>query len=96
MNKIIIKNNNKLILIIVLIIILIIILIIYNIYKHETFDSQNPTTTNSTVKTPLDRTKLYGSLFIDNLDEQINSMTDPDIKYEEKRNELNQYSDILL
>ena len=87
-------NNIKLILIIIIVIIL--ILIIYNIYKNETFESKNPTTTNSDLKIPLDRTQLYGSIFIDKLDEQIKSMTDPDIKYEEKRNELNKYIDILL
>jgi hypothetical protein len=43
-----------------------------------------------------DRTKLYGSLFLDNLNEQIKNMTDPSITYDDKRIDIIKYSDILL
>ena len=95
-NSLKINKLNLILIIIVLFIILYIIYTYFHNYKNETFDVKTPTTTNSVLKIPIDRTKLYGSLFIDNLDEQIKDMTDPDIKYEEKRNELNKYSDILL
>ena len=44
---------------------------------------------------PIDRTQLYGSIFLDKLDEQIKQMTDPDIKYDTKRIQLNKYDDVL-
>lgn len=44
----------------------------------------------------IDRTRLYGSLFLDNLDSQIISMSNPPIKYDTKRLELTRYSDMLL
>ena len=88
---------SKLILIVFIIFIILSFIIKYN--THEIFDN-NPSTTqpdkNNTPNTPIDRTKLYGSLFLDKLDEVIHNMTDPDIKYETKRIELNKYSDILL
>jgi len=42
------------------------------------------------------RTLLYGSLFLDNLDDQIKHLTDPQIKYDTKRIDIIKYSDILL
>lgn len=42
------------------------------------------------------RTLLYGSLFLDNLDEQIKRLTDPPITYDTKRIEIIKYSDVLL
>jgi len=44
----------------------------------------------------IDRTILYGNLFLDNLDKQIINMTNPPVKYNSKRIELNRYSDMLL
>jgi len=44
---------------------------------------------------PIERTQLYGSIFLDKLDEQIKQMTNPDIKYDTKRIQLNQYDDVL-
>ena len=90
----------KLILIVFIIFIILSFIIKYN--NHEIFDNEPSTTqpddndNNNTTTTPIDRTKLYGSLFLDKLDEVIKNMTDPDIKYESKRIELNKYSDILL
>lgn len=60
-------------------------------------------TTNSRYETFQDivveeknRTLLYGSLFLDNLNKQIKNMTDPPILYDEKRIDIIKYSDILL
>jgi hypothetical protein len=44
---------------------------------------------------PLDRTKLYGSLFLDGLDNVIKKMTNPDIEYDTKRMQLFRYYDTL-
>jgi hypothetical protein len=88
---------SKLILIVFIIFIILTFIIKYN--TREKFNN-NPSTTqpdkNDKNNTPIDRTKLYGSLFLDNLDEVIKNMSNPDIKYETKRIELNNYSDILL
>ena len=43
-----------------------------------------------------DRTLLYGSLFLDKLNEQIKNMTDPRIQYNDKQIEIIKYSDVLL
>lgn len=43
-----------------------------------------------------DRTQLYGSLFIDNLNKQIKKLTDPQIQYDTKRIDIIKYSDVLL
>lgn len=42
------------------------------------------------------KTLLYGSLFLDNLDEQIKNLTDPRIQYDSKRIDIIKYSDVLL
>ena len=42
------------------------------------------------------RTKLYGSLFLDKLNEQIKGMTDPPIQYDTKRIDIIKYADVLL
>jgi hypothetical protein len=42
------------------------------------------------------KTLLYGSLFLDKLDEQIKNMTDPRIQYDNKRIDIVKYSDVLL
>ena len=98
-----IKINNliiiSIVLIILLILIILILLILYNkIYKHVPFanDAKYTIPSFSTKPQPLDRTMLYGSLFLENLNKSIKNMSNPDIKYEEKRSELNNYSDILL
>ena len=55
-------------------------------------------TTNTNAKElfePIDRTKLYGSLFLDNLDEVIKNLTNPDIQYDTKRMQLFRYYDVL-
>ena len=70
---------------------------VYNIklFNYDSFVSlDTPTTTTMYVKN--DGTKLYGSLFLDNLNDVIINMTDPPINYNSKRIDLIKYSDILL
>jgi len=43
-----------------------------------------------------DRTLLYGSLFLDNLNKQIKNMTDPRIEYDDKRIDIIKYNDVLF
>jgi hypothetical protein len=43
-----------------------------------------------------DRTLLYGSLFLDKLNDQIKKMTDPRITYDDKRIDIIKYSDVLM
>jgi hypothetical protein len=95
------RNNYSLMIINSILLILIISILFYtNIYKNDYFSNNpsttNPLTTSPQLPQPIDRTKLYGSLFLDNLDKSIKNMSNPDIKYENKRIELNNYSDILL
>ena len=89
----------KLILIVLIVFVIFIILTFIIKYNtRELFDNQTTTTKfelNNNNKS-IEKTKLYGSLFLDKLDEVINNMTNPDIKYETKRIELNKYIDILL
>ena len=40
-----------------------------------------------------DGTKLYGSLFLDNLNDVVINMTDPPINYNSKRIDIIKYSD---
>ena len=79
-------RNNLLTFITVIFIIFIFSLFIYNI-NQETFLINNK---------PIEKTKLWGSLFSDNLPIQIQSLTNPPIIYDTKRIELIRYSDVLL
>jgi hypothetical protein len=87
-----------------LIIILIIIIILLSLFtsifiinklnrKNESFSIVGD---NGILPEPEDRTKLYGSLFLDNLPQVIKNMTDPSIKYDTKRIEIIRYNDVLL
>lgn len=84
-------NYNKLISVSIIvffiigIISLIILIILYNKKNNESFKPE-----------PLDRTILYGSIFLDNLDTQIQNLTNPPIMYDTKRIEIIRYSDLLL
>ena len=92
------NNLNNTIYIIIILFILIILIIVYNkVYKFDTFII-NPVTTNpnTTKPQPIDRTKLYGALFLENIEESIKNLSNPDIQYEANRIQLNNYSDILL
>lgn len=61
-------------------------------------NTTNPITTNpfTSKEYESNRTLLYGSLFLDNLNEQIQRLTNPPIQYDNKRIELVKYSDIVL
>jgi len=41
------------------------------------------------------RTLLYGSIFLDKLNDQIKNLTDPKIMYNSKRIDIIRYSDVL-
>ena len=92
------KVINNLILICTALFILLIVIIVYNkVYKFDTFIINQVTTNPNTTKPqPIDRTKLYGALFLENIDKTIKNLSNPDIEYEESRRHLNNYSDILL
>jgi len=83
-----------------LLLLFIFIIIIIILYKTKiiNFDPFLSTDTNTTTTKYIknDGTKLYGSLFLDNLNDILIKMTDPPIKYDSKRVELIKYSDILL
>lgn len=64
--------------------------------NFENGDTSMPTPTTIINKVEKDRTKLYGSLFLDNLDKQIKNLTDPKINYNTKRIDIIKYNDILL
>ena len=66
-------------------IILIYIITLYYKKYNETFKLE-----------PIDKTRLYGSIFLDNLDTQIKNLTDPPIIYDTKRIQIFKYNDILL
>ena len=71
--------------------ILILIIIILYTYTYDSFLTQD-----NSKQQNFERTQLYGSLFLEKLDEVIKNMTDPPINYDTKRIELNKYSDVLL
>ena len=90
-------KTNVLILLILIFIVLVIVsckLIFNNCFKtSEKFKNEYSNYSNEYEK---NRTKLYGSLFLDNLNKQIKNLTDPAIKYNNKRIEIIKYDDILL
>ena len=70
-----------------------IILLVLN-YKYNKYS--NSINYNMETFEPIDRTRLYGSIFLDNLNEQIIRLTDPPIAYDNKRIDIIKYSDVLL
>ena len=58
--------------------------------NYDSFDVPQTTQQN------IERTQLYGSLFLDNLNEVITNMSNPPILYDTKSIEINKYSDLLL
>jgi hypothetical protein len=92
-----IGKNYKLILI--LFILVLAIGIIYRNMHNETFRDASASAKANLFNDPRyekDRTLLYGSLFLDKLDEQIKGMTDPRIQYDTKRIDIIKYADVLL
>ena len=95
--------NNTIYIIIILFILIILIILCIKIYQTDTFYNNyslvNPTTTKQLITNKsnlIDRTKLYGALFLENIEESIKNLSNPDIQYEANRIQLNNYSDILL
>ncbi len=72
---------------VIIVILIIIYLVMYN--KYDNFDSPQ------TTKKSFERTQLYGSLFLDNLNTVITNMTDPPIMYDTKTIDLIKYSDVI-
>lgn len=73
--------------------------IIYMQLPKESFNNSSAIDRNNLFNDPRyekDRTQLYGSLFLDGLDEQIKRMTDPRIQYDTKRIDIIKYADVLL
>lgn len=90
------NSKNKLLFYLIIIIIFIILFILYyfKLYNYDSFLISN--LQDNPEFDSLERTKLYGSLFLDNLDSVIINMTDPSIKYDTKRIDIIKYNDILL
>ena len=82
-----IKDNK-----IYIIIILVLLIGIYILENTENFLIEK----NKDVIYEKDRTLLYGSLFLDNLNKQIKNMTDPRIEYDDKRIDIIKYNDVLF
>jgi hypothetical protein len=91
----------KIIVITLVIIVVVSIIYILNNKIITNTDSFEISNTNSLAisnrsEKPIERTQLYISLFLDNLDSVIQKLTDPDINYEPKRIDIIKYSDMLL
>ena len=84
--------NYKNIKVLALIFIILIIIIIIFCIKYNEYFALEP----EPEPKPIDKTLLYGSLFLDNLDTQIQNLTNPPIMYEQKRIDIIKYNDILL
>jgi len=93
-------NSNILYLLYISIIIILAILIYRILYKYNftlnNYDSFESPKSPKTTKPSFERTQLYGSLFLDNLNQVITNMTDPPILYDTKQIELIRYSDAVL
>jgi hypothetical protein len=94
-----ITKYNKIILVLFILVLAAVI-----IYINNHLESFRDASTSSSASANLftdpryekDRTLLYGSLFLDKLDEQIKGMTDPRIQYDTKRIDIIKYADVLL
>jgi hypothetical protein len=75
-----------------ILIILVLLMGIYILENTENFLIEK----NKDIIYEKDRTLLYGSLFLDNLDKQIKNMTDPRIEYDDKRIDIIKYNDVLF
>ncbi len=104
--------NSVLVIIIIILLLLYIKAYKSDYFVNNTLTTNPLTTKSPEPPEPIDRTKLYGSLSlqpnffqttddiiknIDNpIDNTIINMSNPNIKYEEQRIQLSNYSDILL
>ena len=91
------KNNLYNILVLVITFVIIIIVISF-CFQNSNLEEQFRTTSNffNDSQYEKERTLLYGSLFLDNLDKQIKNLTDPNIQYDNKLITLLKYSDVVL
>uniref|UniRef100_A0A6C0F0Q2 Uncharacterized protein n=1 Tax=viral metagenome TaxID=1070528 RepID=A0A6C0F0Q2_9ZZZZ len=80
---------------VIFIIIIIILFILSYIYTTLSYNSIYSNTYLETFE-GIDKTKLWGSVFLDNLPIQITSLTNPPILYDSKRIELIKYNDVIL
>ena len=98
MMQLLTKNNKIILILFILVLIAVIIaVIIYFTMRNEFFqDLSASTNLFNNPRYEKDRTLLYGSLFLDKLDEQIKGMTDPRIEYDTKRIDIIKYADVLL
>jgi hypothetical protein len=74
-------------------IVLFLAVIFYRVFAIETFLNDVGVFDENGIEK--NRTQLYGSLFLDKLDEQIKNLTDPKIIYNSKRIDIIKYSDVL-
>ena len=97
-----ITKYNKIILAVVAMVVAMVLaaVILYMYFHIETFLDVSPSLTKANLfndpRYEKNRTLLYGSLFLDKLDEQIKGMTDPRIQYDTKRIDIIKYADVLL
>ena len=79
--------------ILVFLIVLFLAVIFYRVFAIETFLNDAGVFDENGIEK--NRTLLYGSLFLDKLDEQVKNLTDPKIMYNSKRIDIIKYSDVL-
>ena len=90
------KNYIKLLLCLIFIALILVAIYILNINEQFYRYNDNNNDDNDIQINKGERTKLYGSLFLDNLEGVIKNMSNPSINYNTKRLENIKYSDILL
>lgn len=93
------SKNLITVLIILSVVVIMYLVVIYPLSRREKFQGDNIDTgllIFDQYGIEKNRTKLYGSLFLDNLKTQIKNMTDPRIEYDDKQIILLRYSDVLL
>lgn len=79
--------------ILVFFILLFLAVITYKVFSIEKFLNNEGIFNENGIEK--NRTLLYGSLFLDKLDEQVKNLTDPKILYNSKRIDIIKYSDVL-
>ena len=83
----------------ILAITIVLLVLKYRYSRYTRYSNTNSINNNNYIMEsfePIERTKLYGSLFLDKLNEQIIKLTDPPIAYDNKRIDIIKYSDVLL
>jgi hypothetical protein len=99
-----ITKYNKIILVLFILILVVILVVIVILIYNSRSESFKGSSANTSINANLfndsryekNRTQLYGSLFLDKLNEQIKGLTDPQIQYDTKRIDIIKYADVLL